>query len=81
MKRWPGESFEDYKVRRSGNRLIEKAHLKGRVDGKYVDAALDKTMKKFEWRNRLDDFIRIVVLIMIPVAIIAIAVYLSKLVS
>ena len=47
MKRWPGESFEDYKARRAGDRLLTESHLKGRYSsGKYFDPALHKTMQQ-----------------------------------
>ena len=41
MKRWPGESFEDYKARRKETDALTAAHLRGRLpDGRYADLAL-----------------------------------------
>ena len=41
MKRWPGESFEDYKLRRKETDALTAAHLRGRLpDGRYADLAL-----------------------------------------
>lgn len=46
MKRLPGEPFEDYRDRRAAENAVSKSVLKGRLDGRYVDEALHKTMQK-----------------------------------
>ncbi len=55
MKRFIGELFEDYKLRRKGEDLVTRAHLKGRfASGRYADMALHNSMQKTgdDSRNR-----------------------------
>ena len=47
MKRFAGESFEQYKERRAETQAIEQAHLQGRYwNGQYVDRTLDGILRE-----------------------------------
>jgi hypothetical protein len=49
MKRWEGESYEDYRARRAETVAIEKAHLRGRLPGgAYVDPAMHSLLTEDE---------------------------------
>jgi hypothetical protein len=76
MKRFEGESYEKYRLRRRGTQMIEKAHLKGRLaNGMYVDPALHRTMEKTARRRKVLDVMWAVMMAGIIVVVVLIAGY------